>query len=664
MIRPHFKDIETLTVTDRPSRLQRFGVFEADLDEGELRKRGVRVRVPHQAFRVLEMLVEHPGQLVSREDLKRLLWPADTFVEFDRGVNNAISRLRDILDDSSTSPRFIETIPRRGYRFIATVESVARNNLLSGPSLQPSPPRGIPDVPLPDVAPAERAETVGPVRPNRKWRNVFIAVGLAAILVTTLASWVTAGDRNAGIKSLAVLPLVYKSAPDQQAQAYLADGMTDAVITELSRLGSLRVISETSSRRYKDTTKSLRDIGRELGVDGIVEGSVFREGNLVRVTVQLVRTDTDMHVWAQTYTRALDSVLRLQADLALAITGEIGARVTPQEHSRLTATGTLDPEAYRLYVLGHQLRQKQTEPELYGALDHFRRSLKIAPGYARAYWGIAETWISLAGWTGYVPPREGFPKAKAAAQQALAIDASMAEAHSSLALVTELYDWDMAAADRLYREALTLSPNDALTHERYSLHLFRTRRSDEGLTQAQRAFELNPLSSDNNIALASRLFTGGRRDEGLAAMRKATELAPLYYDGWVHLGEMYNHLGRPEEAVAAVRHGIDLSDGGSHAIQMLASVLVKQGKKADAEALLRPLEARPTHRNPYEIAMLRLTMGDTNAALRWLLTACEERTPQMGFFSFAQNDKVFDPIRRDPRFAQVAGCGDHDGSRQ
>jgi tetratricopeptide (TPR) repeat protein len=357
-------------------------------------------------------------------------------------------------------------------------------------------------------------------------------------------------------------------------------------------------------------------------------------------------------------------MLALQGDVALAIAQEIGTQVTPQEQRRIGDARTLDPEAYRLYVLGHQLRQKQTEAELYEALDHFRRSLKIDPGYARAYWGIAETWISLAGWTGFVPPREGFPRAKAAAQQALALDSAMAEAHASLALVTEVYDWDMAGAERLYREALALSPNDALTHERYSLHLFRTRRSDEGLTQAQRAFELNPLSSDNNIALATRLFSGGRRDEGLAAMRKATELAPLYYDGWVHLGEMYNFLGRPEEAIAAVRHGIDLSDGGSHAIQMLASVFVKQGKRAEAEALLRPLEARPTHRNPYEIAMLRLSMGDTDAALRWFLSACEERTPQMGFFSFVKNDTVFDPIRRDPRFDKVAGCGDPDGSRQ
>jgi TolB-like protein/DNA-binding winged helix-turn-helix (wHTH) protein/Tfp pilus assembly protein PilF len=621
-------------VLDRVRKpLLRFGIFETDLEAEELRKRGLRVRLPQQAFKVLQVLIENPGKVIGRDELQRLLWPADTFVEFDHGLNNSISRLRDILDDSSTSPRFIETIPRKGYRFIAPVETVG--------------PR---DAPVVDAAPPPSA--VRPSAVNRRW-ILAGAAALLAVLVVGLGYWLRVG-RAPVSKSLAVLPLTYKGAPDHAAETYLADGMTDALIAELSKLGGLRVTSETSSRQYKGTTKSLPDVARELGVDTVVEGSVFREGNAIRVTVQLIRADTDTHVWAQTYTRGLGSMLALQSEVALAIAQEIGAQITPQEQTRMAAAPAVDPEAYRLDVLGRQLLHKETEPELYGALDHFQRALEIEPKYARAYWGIAETWISLAN-SSYVLPREGFPKAKAAAERALAIDPSFAGAHAALGMVFEGYDWNFEAAERSYQQALSLSPNDAVAHDRYGLHLDRTGRGPEGRHHAQLAYELNPLTPENSIGLGRRLLEQGKRAEGVAAMRRATELDPTYFEAWVHLGIGYLQAGQPEEAVAAAKRGVELSRGGPHAVQLLAAIYSNVGRPADAGALLDTLE-RSTQRNPYSLAATRLKLGHADKALRLLLTACEERSPDMAFFQFVQKNRQFDLIRNDARFVELLKC--------
>jgi len=638
-------------VADRLRRFPlRFGIFEADLEAGELRKRGLRVRLPHQAFRVLQVLIEHPGQVITREELRRSLWPTDTFVEFDHSLNNAISRVRDALDDSSTSPRFIETLPRRGYRFIAPVETVRPDD--------EAPPESATVPTAPPLAPSSE---VGPVPHAR--RSLSVALGATALVMALAgaAYWFFAGSKPSA-RSVAVLPLVYGSPPDRAGDDYLANGMTDALITELSKLGALQVISETSTRRYKDSRKTVPEIARELGVEAIVEGSVFREGDVIRVTVQLIRADTDTHLLTQTYTRPLGNILALQSELATTIAREIGARITPQEQQRMARARSIDPEAYRLYVTGSQLREKETEPELREALDQFHQALEIEPTYARAYWGIAETWISLAGWGAYVPPREGFPKAKAAATSALEIDESLGEAHSARAFVSEVYERDFNAAERSYQRALSLSPNDALAHQRYSLFLNRTGRRDEGVRESERAYHLDPLSVDNNISLGMRLYANGQREAGIAVILRATELDPTHFDGWVHLGEAYKFEGKQQDAVDAARRGVELSRGAPHAVHMLASIYLRFGERQQAEALVKQLEASP-RRNAYELAMIRLDMGDSDRAVDWLLNACGERTPQMAFFQFVQGRKTFDAIRADPRFAKTSRCWENGEDR-
>ena len=638
-----------MAVADRHRKL-RFAVFEVDLEARELRKRGVRLRLPHQTFQVLEALLERPGQVVTREELRRSLWPADTYVEFDHGLNNAISRLRDVLADSPRNPQFIETIPRLGYRLIVAVEQMP-SSIVKGPSSGVDPPADR----LPAVADQAKAGRPAMNVEQRRW---LVPVLVLALLVVVGAAMTLPGFARAPRqpKSLAVLPLSYVG-PAETGDAYLADGMTAALISELSKLGAVRIISETSSRRFAGTRQSLPEIARELGVDAIVEGSVQREGAAVRVSVRLVGAESDSPLWGDHYIRGLNSILALQNEVAEAIALGIGERFSPEDRRRSVSEGRIDPDAYRLYVMGAQLRRKGIEEELHEAVDHYQRAIAIEPRFARAYVGLAEAWIALGGWTGSVPPREGFPKARTAAVKALEIDPNLSEAHVALAFVTEAHDWNLPAAEKLYLRAIELSPNDALAHDRYAQHLNRTGRQAEGVQAVQRAFELNPLSVEHLINLGGRLVDSRRFDDGLAILRKAIDLEPSNFEPWSHIAENYSRAGRPDEAIAAGKRGVELSRQSPHAIQMLATIYARNRRMPEAAALLETLEAASPKRNPHTVAMLHLQLGHADQALLWLETACRERTPQMAFFQFQQRGAQFNLVRNDPRFERLTRCG-------
>jgi len=298
------------------------------------------------------------------------------------------------------------------------------------------------------------------------------------------------------------------------------------------------------------------------------------------------------------------------------------------------------------------------ETDLYQALDHFERAVAIEPTYARGYVGIAEAWIALAGWTGSVRPRDGFPKAKTAAQKALSIDPGLSEAYIALAFVTEDHDWNLPEAERLYQRALALSPNNALAYDRYGQFLNRTGRFDEGIVKTQRAFELDPLAIETLINLGGRLVDSRKYDEGLAIVRKAIDLEPANFEPWSHIAEDYSRAGRLDDAIAAGKRGIELSEQAPHAIQMLATIYANHNMRAEVSALLKLLEAEPPRRNPYTVAMLHLKLGDREAGLRWLGIACEERTPQIAFLRWQIRVPAFNSIRDDARFNQVVRCGE------
>lgn len=625
----------------------RFGVFELDLRAGELRKAGRRIRLSGQPLKILEALLRRPGEIVTRDDLQRELWPDQTFVDFERNLNSAVKRLRAALGDSADTPRFVETLPRRGYRFLVPVEID-----LTGPSVVHSPPQ-----PAPDPVPV-------PARTSRgRLRAVSLSIAAAAI-VGGLGIWRSFAARQPSfepgqVRSIAVLP--FQNLSTDPDQLHFADGMTDALITHLAQIQSLKVISRTSVMSYRNVQRPIPKIGEELQVDAIVEGSVLRAGDQVRITAQLIHAPTDRHLWAATYDGGLADILALQSRVARAIADEVNVSLSPPEKALLTKVPSVDPAVHELYLRGRHLLVRRTEPESRRALQYFEQAVKQDPQYALAYVGIAQVWDALASWPAYVAPREGYPRAKAAALRALSIDQNLAEAQTALASVHELYDWDLAAAERLYARAIAINPNYALAHHLYGQLLARTGRAQAGVEEGRRARALDPLSPEMNIGLAQRLDSAGQPKEALAQMLIALELDRNYFDVYVHLADLYQRHGLAAEAIAAAERGVELSQRSSHAVHGLAVIYARQKDYAKVRPLIADLEARPVRRNAYDIAMLHLEMGNATSALHWLERACADRTPAMGFLSVAQRGRRFDIVRNEPRFREILDCVEREG---
>src|SRR3989454_7864768 len=446
-----------------------FGAFEVDWEAGEVRKHGIRLKLQEQPFQVLALLLRRSGKVVTREELRSQLWSADSFVEFEHGLHSAINKLREALGDSADNPRFVETLPRRGYRFVGTVDSV------SGPAPALDIGRGMQAQTAARTATSEvptSPETAGPMLVSRRRdHSVLVAVGTLAAFVVVLAGLNVGGwrDRLLGrgaapphIKSLAVLPLANLSG--DPAQEYFADGMTEALISNLAQIRALsRVISRTSVMRYKGSRKSLPEIAQELNVDAVIEGTVQRSGGRVRVTAKLIPAATDSPLWARDYERDLSDVLKLQSDVARAVADEIRLQVTPEERARLAAARNINPEAHDAYLLGrHHLRTN--EDDLRQAIEQFDRAIQLAPDYAAAYAGLSIAW-RVRGRFGAKDVKEVLPFARDAAVKAVALDPQLAEAHVALSAVKGK-DW--AGAEQELIRALELDPNNAEAHEGYA----------------------------------------------------------------------------------------------------------------------------------------------------------------------------------------------------
>lgn len=623
-----------MTKIDARPAVIRFGVFEVDPAAGELRRQGVKVRIHDQPLQLLLALLERPGEIVTRQEVQKRLWPQDTFVDFDNGLNNAIKRLRDALGDAADNPRFVETIPRRGYRFIAPV---------------------LPVVPVtsPDTEPSAPAQAAVP-QASRRWLPLIAA---AAVVVTVAGGvyWKTrpAPGPPPPIRSIAVLPL--QNLSGDPGQQFFADGMTEALILELSRVKQLRVTSRTSAMHYQRTTKRAPEIARELGVDAIIEGSVQREASRIRVTVQLIRAADDVHVWSNAYDRHLESVLSLHRDVGRAIATEVQTTVMTESPAAVVVQ-RIDPDVYLLYLRGRQLVTRQTEPELQQALKHFEQVVAAEPNFAAGHAAIGTVWDVMAGAASYASPRDAFPRIRTAARRALEIDPDSGEALALMATVEELYEWRLDAAERAYTHAIDLAPNNAEVFVRYSLHLARRLRRAEALEMAERAHALDPRSADVLITLAARLSEVGRREDALQRMEQARDLDPTYYEAWVHFSHIYEALKRPVEQVAAARKGVELSGASPHALHALARAFATTGQTREAELVVDELDRRPVQRNPFELARLQLLLKRAERSIYWLERACDERAPSMAFFGYISSAAGFDPIRKHPRFKGIEQC--------
>ncbi len=632
----------------RPNSVVRFGTYEVSFQSGDVRKSGLRIRVQQQPMKLLEILLEHPGEVVTRDELRSRVWPNESFGDFDQALNIAIGKLRSALGDSAENPRFIETLPKRGYRFIAGVSVVdadarpKKQELLAGDLPATDPGLKIRDAGL----------AVAPDRQLSPTRWVIGALALVIIIsLSILSVWRfrSRAPASTGIRSLAVLPLDNLSG--DASQNYFADGMTDELITDLAQISALRVISRTSVMVYKGARKPLPQIARELNVDAVVEGTVLRSGDQVRITAQLIEAATDKHLWSQSYEGELRDTLALQNRVASAIADQIRINLTPQEQAALKNVKVVNPEAYESYLKGRYFWNKRTGDGLKVALAYFKQATEEDPKYAQAYSGLADTYALLGDWQyAVVTPKEAFPKAKAAAIKALELDSSLGEAHNSLAFVLDGFDWDFDSAGKEFQRAIELSPGYATAHHWYAWHLSLLGQFDDAIAEMRKAVNLDPLSLIINADLAELLDVAHSYDESIRQSRKTIEMDPNFALAHNQLAQAYLQKHMYDEAVAEMQKAVQLSGDSPTCIANLARAYVASGKRSEAVKLLGDLKKRsnPGYSNAPEIAVIYTSLGDTDQAMNWLEKGYEER-----FNPGVLLRPGFDSLRSDSRFQNL-----------
>jgi TolB-like protein/DNA-binding winged helix-turn-helix (wHTH) protein/Tfp pilus assembly protein PilF len=631
-----------------PHFVVRFGTYQVSLQSGEVRKAGLRIRVQQQPMKLLQILLEHPGEVVTREELRSRVWPNESFGDFDQALNIAVGKLRSALEDSAENPRFIETLPKRGYRFIANVSVLDAD---ARPKMPESVAGELPGSQEKKTEPGHTLQGAGlAVAPKRRlWLTGRVIVASACVLsLSILSVWLfrSRGPAPAGIRSLAVLPL--ENLSGDASQNYFADGMTDELITDLAQISALRVISRTSVMVYKAARKPLPQIARELNVDAVVEGTVLRSGDQVRITAQLIEASTDKHLWSQSYEGELRDTLALQSRVASAIADQIRINLTPREQAALKNVKVVNPEAYESYLKGRYFWNKRTVDGLKAALAYFKQAIEEDPNYAKAYSGLADTYALLGDWQyAVMTPKEAFPEAKAAAIKALDLDSSLSEAHTSLGYSLRAFDWNFDSAGKEFRQAIEINPGYATAHHWNAMNLGLLGRPKEALVEMRKAENLDPLSLIINADLAEFLLLTHSYDESVKQGRKIIEMDSTFAIGHKQLGDAYLLKQMDKEAVAELQEAVRLSGGSPICIADLARAYVAAGKMNEAVNLLNDLKKRSTasFTNAPQIAMVYASMGDNDQAMHWLERAYEERfNPSILLRS------GFDPLRSDPRF--------------
>jgi len=624
-----------------PSPVYRFGVFQANLAARELRKHGVRIRLPGQPFCILSMLLEKPGEVVTREEMRQRLWSSDTFVDFEHSLNSAIKKLRAALGDTPENSRYIETVPRMGYRFIAPVEEISATDTTV------------------DAAEVNVPTSVKEVKetPRPTW---LASVGIAVCLLAALGAyvlWSNSKPRPQPLSRrlmLAVLP--FENLTGDAGQDYFSDGLTEEMIAQLGHLDPERlgVIARTSVMHYKHGHEQLAQIGRELAVQYVLEGSVRRDSGKVRITAQLVQMKEQMPVWSRQYDRELSGLLALQGEIAQEIADEIQP-ILGSDHKLITADrkSSASPssyEAYDLYLKGRYFWNKRTKDGFQQAAEYFQQAVAKDPNYARAYAGLADTFGLMSTWL-LVPQNEFMPKARDAALKALRIDASIAEAHASLALVAEHYDYDWQTAEKEFKQAIQLDPGYGTAHQWYAECLSFQGRFDEALAESERARQLDPLSVIIARDHGTILYFSRQYDRAIEQFRAVRQMDPDFprsggfieaYVQREQFADALAELDKPRTYGSAVWYW-----------SYLAYVCGHSGQRAQAQRALARLELL-ARRSPSDLTLpLLVAYVGTDRKDETIALLQKAYSEHSGVLVTIKVDPHYDPLRDDPRFQDL-----------
>ncbi|MGH9437461.1 MAG: winged helix-turn-helix domain-containing protein [Terriglobia bacterium] len=567
------------------SRVARFGAFEANLATGELRKQGLKIRISQQVFQVLAMLLENPGEVVDRRELQRRLWPGQSFFDFEHGLNKAVNRLRQALNDSASTPRFIETLPRRGYRLIAPVSAAE----FSFPAALRAPTR----------------------------------------------------------MRLAVLP--FENLSSEPEHEFFSDGLTEEMISQLGRLNPSQfgVIARTSSMQYKRTKKRIDEIARELSVEYILEGSVRKTENRVRITAQLIHARDQTHLWVESYNRELADIFQVQNEVAQRVASTLAVELRGEDSGCIRP---VPPEAYEAYLRGRFFWNKGTAYDAKTAIQWFENAVRQYPQYGLAYSGIADCYARLA-WYGALPSREASPLAKFAASRALEIDDRLGEAHASMALAYFWYEWNWSEAEHEFRRAIELKPNYAAAHNWHAAYLNTMQRFEEAAAEQKIAEELDPLSLTIAMNAADPHYFARRYDTAIEYLERVVKREPNFFPAHYNLGRACAVAGRHRQAINAFETAARLS-GVPGANTAVAYAYARAGDTDRARAIEREVKKLATacYIPSPQLALSSLGLGETDRALDQLEAGFEERSYLM---IYLKADPIYDVLRSNSRFKEL-----------
>jgi TolB-like protein/DNA-binding winged helix-turn-helix (wHTH) protein/Tfp pilus assembly protein PilF len=627
----------------RTSHRFQFGVWEVDSSASEVRKHGSRIKLQDKPFQLLVLLLEHAGMVTTREELRRGLWPADTFVNFDANLKTTVNKLRQVLGDSAESPIFIETVPRQGYRFLPSVVSLESRPLTTVPELAPGGP-------IRAKASDNPAEPPTASPSLRRHLAVCLVAGVAVLLLSIHAFPPRPTPVPApALHRVVLLVLPFDNLSGDPAQEYFSDGLTDEMITLLGRQypRGLAVIARTSAMSYRGTQKRLAEVAHELGgVEYVLEGSVRRSGGRVSINARLFRAEDQASLWAETYEREVADLLAIQHDVAGRIASSLVLEVVPNRTRHVTHIP--DSRIYDAYLMGLYEANKRSEPSLRKSMEYFQTAIQGDPAYAPPYAGLANSYLLSAGWLN-MSPAEAYPKAKAAALRALELDDNLAEALTTLAEEEHEYEWKWAEAEGEFRQAIGLDPNSAIAHKSYAEFLMHSGRGKEAIAEMERARDLDPLSLIANTLVGFAHHNAREYDRATEEYDKVIQLDPRFAPAHYFLGATLAQEGRYDEAITHLQTAKDLSQGASLMTAGLARAYAAAGQRERALSELRGLQQRALHRyvSPYGFAQVYAALGDNPGAIQMLDRAAAEHVFELMFLKV---DRSFDHLHGAPEF--------------